>query len=609
MSGFLITGILDKEFSNDRFSIVQFYERRVRRIFPALISMLALVAFISWFVLLPLDFKEFGESLAATSLFLSNAYFNIKSGYFANSADFQPLLHTWSLGVEEQFYIVFPLICVLLYKFFPNKIKLFFFILWLVSFLSATDLIVDASSKNKFYLPWYRAWEFLTGSLLAVGFGKSIIQKIPTQVLSFIGLTMIVVPVFLYTKNTPFPGLTAVPPVIGTALIILSGMKAQDTFVYKILSLQPVRYMGKISYSLYLWHWPPLVFVFYISGGQSTLFTNTIAVAIAVLIASLSYRFIETPFRNKNFLNRMVLFSNASIFIVLALAFGVMARVGNGIPERLPEDVAKVSQVALDINPLRKECDRRSTEQVKTGDVCQIGAQGISPSFAVVGDSFGDAFIPGFDYAGTSKGKSGLVYTYSGCYPLLGTMQGNGKCDRYYTEVVEKLRKSDDIKKVFLVARWSSAVEASRVGLNTRNDMFLTNKDVTELSVESTRLVFQQGLETLLASLEDKEIYIVAFIPEQHINVPRAAGIAKLVGNEVNIQVSRESFEKRQLKTRDLLTSISQENTANIIDVSSLMCDEHSCLATKDEIPLYVDDNHISTSTAVELSSLFIDVM
>lgn len=605
ISGFLITQILQREFLTDSFSLIQFYDRRIRRIFPALFVMLTVVALISSFILLPLDFKEFGESLAATSLFLSNAYFSIKSGYFANNADYQPLLHTWSLGVEEQFYIFFPMFCYLILKLCKKRLKLAFAILWMFSFLLSINLFFDFPDKQLFYMPWFRGWEFLTGSLIATGVGKVLLQRFSSEVLSFGGLLLIMLPILLYSKETPFPGLTALPPVMGTALIILSGFDKKTTFVAKLLCLPFMRYMGKISYSLYLWHWPPLVFVFYLSNGDSSLLLNTLAICFSVVIASMSYSYVETPFRNRSFLSKRVVFGSSVFLIICSMAFGIAARIGNGLPQRLPADVAQISEVALDINPKRKQCDRKTPMEIKLGEVCKIGDVSTEPNFAVIGDSFGDAFIPGFNYLGQHDGHGGLVYTYSGCYPLIGTTQGNGKCSAFYSAALNDLYKKEYVETVFLVARWTSAIEASRVGFNTRNDMFLTSAEDTELSIQTTRKVFMQGLRRMLDRLKNKKVYLVAFIPEQHTNVPRTYGLAKLLDTEVDASVSKSSFDRRQKATRQILKQVSDEYGVSIIDVSVKLCDELKCSATKNGLPLYVDDNHISSSTAIDLSSLF----
>ena len=605
ISGYLITQILLRELEASNFSVIQFYERRIRRIFPALFFMLLIVTGISWFVLLPVDFKEYGESLAATSVFLSNGYFNIKSGYFANSAELRPLLHTWSLGVEEQFYIVFPIICAVIIKWFKTNLKLVLITCWIISFIFSSNLILDIPDQQRFYLPWFRAWEFLTGSLLALGVGKAILKKLPSEFAMICGLLFIFIPVFTYTKTTPFPGLTALPPVLGAALIILAGSTNKQPITAKLLTFSSIRYMGKISYSLYLWHWPPLVFVFYLAGGESNWLANAVAVLLALLLASASYYFIETPFRNKHFISKPVIFATATMLMVMSLAFGVTTRIGEGLPWRLPPEVAKVSQVALDINPLRNKCDRKSPAQIAAGEICRIGDSDAGVSYAVVGDSFADAFIPGFNAAGISQGASGYVYTYSGCYPLIGTLQGGGKCHDFYTAALDRIVNDNNIEKVFLVARWSSAIEASRVGFNTRSDMYLTDEIEKTESLEVTRRVFERGMRRVLELLQSKKIIVVAMIPEQETNIPRALGVATLVGNEIEIGLSRAAYDTRKQHTRTILQSLGSDYNFTLIDVGEVMCDEHLCRAIENNVPLYVDDNHISRNTAIKLQGLF----
>jgi peptidoglycan/LPS O-acetylase OafA/YrhL len=214
ISGYLITGIIVNDLHKDRFSILGFYDRRIRRIFPALFVMTIFTSIVSWFVLLPVEFKEYGESLTAMSFFASNVYFYFKSGYFDHQSTLRPLLHTWSLAVEEQYYVLFPPLMMILYRINRGIVPYVCTAVWAAS-LAATLHEIGIEQKAAFYLPQYRAWELLTGSLLTIRLFKATENAPLAQGLSILGLAGILGPIFLYTADTQFPGAAAISPVCG----------------------------------------------------------------------------------------------------------------------------------------------------------------------------------------------------------------------------------------------------------------------------------------------------------------------------------------------------------------------------------------------------------
>ncbi|WP_083392593.1 acyltransferase family protein [Rhodobacter xanthinilyticus] len=611
ISGYLITGILFKEVSTDRFSIFGFYERRMKRILPALYAMVAVISVICWFLLMPVDYKEYGESLAGVGLFISNFYFFIKSGYFETSSEFRPLLHTWSLGVEEQFYIVFPLLLWLLARLrLLHRAVPILAVLWLVSLLSNEF----GSVNGRFYLPWFRAWELLTGSLIAILLrGEGIrLPATARQILGAAAVLMIIAPIFLYTPETPFPGLTALPPVLGAALLIKLGEGTPNSLPLgsRALALRPVVYIGKISYSLYLWHWPPLVFLRYGSPAEPSPMAELGAVVLAFGMAVLSYHYVEQPIRKAEGLSRRFVLASGTAACLIALVFGASARVFDGLPGRLPDQVAAISQTGLDINPDRNRCDSRFFETLENGRPCVGGAKGAVPTFAVVGDSFADAMTPAVLKAGETIGLAGYQITFGGCYPLLGVSGAGSKCGDYFQRAADFLAEHDEITHVVLIARWSSAYEASRFGLNAGSGHYITDAKHTGHSLDDTRGAVHDGLIRMIEAVGDKQIAIAAFIPEQAMNVPRSAGVARLFGRQTDLGISKTTFEVRQTHARASLSAVSKQTGAELVDVGRVMCNADSCPATREDgLPLYVDDNHVSRTTAVALAPLFLDFL
>ncbi len=334
ISGYLITTIISAELAAGTFTLAAFYERRIRRILPALFFvMLACLPF-AWWLLLPHELVAFGRSLIAVVVFVSNLLFWQDSDYFAADSELIPLLHTWSLAVEEQYYVLFPLLLMLCWHLGRRKLML---IITLIAALSLGLAITLASgvgdAATNFYLLPSRAWELMTGAACAF-----YLQRYPLRQsrlgagLSLAGLCLIVGSIIGLDDSVPFPGLYAIPPVLGTALIIISAHSRSG--VGRMLSLKALVALGLLSYSAYLWHQPLFAFTrLYLADEPSHLLMLSLA-ASAFVLAFISWRFIEKPFRNrKNFSQRQIFLmalAASSALIVLALSFILL----DGMPER-----------------------------------------------------------------------------------------------------------------------------------------------------------------------------------------------------------------------------------------------------------------------------------
>lgn len=299
ISGFLITGIIRHGMEKGHYSVREFYERRIRRILPAFVAVTLVTLLLGWWLLLPDDFKAYGTSLWSSALFGSNIAFWQSSGdYFATPSEHQPLLHMWSLSVEEQFYIFFPLLIFALYKF---KVQRFAIPFLLAIFLISLAISVYGAvyvPVATFYLLPTRAWELLAGGLLAYGIVSAPQNRIQAEIENLVGLALIVASIFLLNSHSFFPGAAAVLPVLGAVLILHAGTGNWPTTVSNLLTLWPVRFIGLISYSLYLWHWPIIVFTRYylVEIGLPEMILMVLA---SVVVAAASWRYIEAPFRQR----------------------------------------------------------------------------------------------------------------------------------------------------------------------------------------------------------------------------------------------------------------------------------------------------------------------
>ena len=335
ISGFLITGIIRRGLTNESFSLAEFWERRIRRIFPALFVMVVATLAVGFRLLIPTELVDLGKSSVAQALLLANAFYWKTSGYFQDPAEFKPLLHTWSLAVEEQFYLFFPLALCFLKRLSSKRL---FALLAIVALISFTASVYGARYHHNFtfYLLPTRAWELLIGCMLAVLPWKCESSSLRDSAIATLGFLAIVFPIFLYDHKTPFPGLAAAPPVLGTAAIIFATANTPQVWLCRLLSLRPVVFIGLISYSLYLWHWPVVVYTKMHLGHlhwKSILFAS----AVSLALAALSWKFVETPLRRNTYLKqRRYLFFTTLALSGTTVAVGILFVSTKGASWRFP---------------------------------------------------------------------------------------------------------------------------------------------------------------------------------------------------------------------------------------------------------------------------------
>jgi peptidoglycan/LPS O-acetylase OafA/YrhL len=341
ISGFLIGSLVFKQIEQGAFSFAGFYLRRIRRLFPALFAMMAVTAVAAYFIVYPSRYEDFARSLAAATFSVSNIYFFATADYFDAPAVTKPLLHTWSLAVEEQFYLLFPPLALLLVRRAPKWAT------WAIALIGAVSLIWSAvatftSPNEAFYLLHARAWELALGILLARGVSVPMKTPVTRAAVAGLGLVMIAASVFVISRNMPFPGLTALPPCLGTAMVIAAGA-AGDNWVSRLLAWKPVVFVGLISYSLYLWHWPIIVLYHeYLGANFLALYQKFLLLPLIFAVSALSWKFIEQPFRRGPSPRGRVFASagfGASALTTLAAAILLL----HGLPGRFSPDVMRLA--------------------------------------------------------------------------------------------------------------------------------------------------------------------------------------------------------------------------------------------------------------------------
>lgn len=623
ISGYLITGILLREFREKRFSLATFYERRARRILPALFSVLLTCLAVGWFVLPPDMFKELAQSVLATVFFVSNIRFwDSTEDYFGAAAEWEPLLHTWSLSVEEQFYLVFPLLLCLVLRRHRSWLLVTVAGISGASF-AASIWATSAQPFANYFLTPFRVWELGLGALLALGAAPPIRRRGTGEFVAASGLIMILASVFCYGPSTPFPGLAALLPCVGAAAVIWSGAHSQPG-VSRILSLPIFVGVGLVSYSLYLWHWPLLVLMRLLNGSSELpLVWGLAAVVLSLILAFLSWKFIETPFRRggaagvprHSVVRLSAACAGATVFVALLI------NVSKGFPARLPENLLTTYSDAIERTPRQRACmDRLPSE-----GLCEFGSSDVSggrKQYLLWGDSHAAAFLPGFESWLRAFGTAGFAAVKSACAPLLGVvrveMGAAHGCDRFNSEVIRYLESREDIDTVILVARWALVVEGRRSSGESGPDAVLGRVQDPVLDALAADEGVQEaagnaGLTEygLAATVEriratGRNVLIVEGTPEISFSVPMAVVNAEFIGAELQAAPDRKDVERRNRQANEIIASVARQFGAQRASLLTDLCNPR-CRIQMDGIPLYRDDDHLSSFGAQALVPRLLD--
>ncbi len=604
ISGFLITSLIDREIGEHRFTLMHFYERRIRRIFPALTVVLFVIAVIAYFEFFPAVFKRFAESLGATSAFLSNVEFWREAGYFATIADQKPLLHTWSLAVEEQFYLFFPPLMILLARYSRRWMATVFLVIFAAS-LGLSVWTASAAPQAGFYLFPSRMWELLVGALIAVGAFPLVSHRLTNNAFAASGLAMIVCAVVLYTRDMPFPGAAALLPCLGAGLVIYAGA-AGNPAINRILSTRPMVFVGLISYSLYLWHWPLYVFGKYHFQRELMPLETIGLIAASFAIAMLSWRYVEQPFRRPGGVGpRRLIFLQAAAVTSISAVYGAAIYMTNGVPQRFAPDIQAL--LAPETQTQSTACGTAGSEQTPVGLMCKLGRPGRSVSFLVWGDSHARALGPAVDHAADRLGALGLFAPLEGCPPLLGMRWrdlGSDRCRRH-NDLIRAFLQEREIDTVILIAHWTWYAEGSQFGKENRAPVYFHDDESRDLSTAENREVFARSLRRTINDLRGKvrRIIIVGPVPEVASEVPTTLAWRRIRGLSEDIGATPSEFEARNASVMRNFAGFG--TSAAFVYPHRILCAEPRCTVARDGKPLYFDEEHLSRFGAESVSEVF----
>lgn len=592
ISGFLITGIILRDLNAGDFSFAHFYERRIKRIGPALFVTLTVVVIAGLFLLVPRDLYELGRSLAASVFFYANWLFYTQVGYFDGPAVEKPLLHTWSLAVEEQFYLICPVILFGLYRIAGRESLPRVIFGLLVLSLVASQFVLDRDPAQGFYLLPYRAWELLLGSFLAT------IYASPSRAIALsaaiLGFCAIVYSAAAYDTTTPFPGFHAAIPCGGAALLIFAGARQNPVSAF-VLSASPIRFVGKISYSLYLIHWPIFSFTRTAFDRDTTQVEGLAIIAVSIGLAALSWRFIETPARKAQVRFPALIRVTAAATLSLGLC-GILFHVTNGLPFR-------VSNRVIEADAAREGGQKKNVECGKDAALgrlgCAIGSppHGTRYDFAIWGDSHARHLALAFSGQAAERGLAGIVVSSGGCGPFTPDSKLLPGCVGDAEQIERWIKTQPDLKQVFLAGYWTKYVDEGVLTVPDYGDLARSHEGTGQPGLMPT-LRLLRSLNIQIAIVED--------VPTFPHNVGLCAARARMFSrsDQQCLTLAKAEFDRTERETSAILHAISDRFGIPLINTAHAFCDEDACHAERAGKIYYRDRTHLNKAGSRYLGSM-----
>jgi peptidoglycan/LPS O-acetylase OafA/YrhL len=606
ISGYLITSIILTEQQKGTFSLMSFYERRARRILPPLFVVVFACILFAWLWMLPAEMEDLAKSVMAVSTFTSNLFFWKKSGYFAPNGQLEPLFHTWSLAVEEQYYLLYPLFLFLTCRMAKH---------WMVSLLIAVGIMSLASAQwGAFHMPgatFYflptRGWEFAIGVLVAFylcdnGNRESSAQVLD-QVASLVGILLIAYAVFAFDEQTPWPSLYTLAPTLGTALVIL--FTREHTIVGRLLSNRALVGIGLISYGAFLWHYPLFAFA-RIRNIDAPNKTTLLALTVtAMLFAYISWRYLEQPIRNRRVFRQNTIFLSATIGSSVLLLVGSAGYFTKGMPGRWDSQVLRMESTQQDhlAQLYAGGCHLRGSETKLTK--CVRGESTATPAYAIWGDSHAGVLVHELEKSFVDKGLSALQYTKNDCPASVGlhvkpSKDKDSNCEQFTKFSIEDLA-DNQIQTVIIASRWLQYIEGHdgrqslRVATN-KNDLY-AQPDIDSGAVVATYI---NAIRSLLEALY--RVILIYPVPESEWDVPKS--LVRLMTytdlEPLSLAADYHRVSQRLNKINEAFDSIGDHPNLARIKPEKLLCGRfnRNCLAHLNGIPLYFDKDHLTNTGA-----------
>jgi peptidoglycan/LPS O-acetylase OafA/YrhL len=627
ISGYLITSIIISQKQAGTFTLATFYERRARRILPALFVVMAACLPFAWMWMFPEEMKDFSRSLMAVSGFVSNILFWRESGYFVTAAELKPLLHTWSLAVEEQFYVLYPLFLIFLYRFGWRWVVGAMFVVFVVSFAGAQWGSSHKPIANFYSLPT-RAWELIIGFFIALVPNSShawatnagLNRFSLNQYGSLFGLLLIAFGVFYFNRETPHPSVYTLIPTVGAACVIMFATPV--TLVGRLLSNRILVFVGSISYATYLWHQPLFAFARLRSINEPSTLVFVGLTLTAMVLATFSLRFLELPFRNPKFISRKGIFSAALTGTLCFFILGALWYTKSGLPDRFSADLypkffpKKTNESAA--------CNLAPVESARTLQYCYFGDTNASRTVALYGDSHAQTLFSELDSDFKTHEIRGLRVYMTNCEPIPKILIANKsdksnhlqqkECLETYSSLLNYLKQN--VSGVIIGLRWTmrmypvaGSVDELAFNNGQGGREHIEPRKYTTLDLNGTPSLEGAGkkdaIDMLLRTMNElnKPVFVIHPIPEVGWDIPKYNFVSYLnvKSTPMSISTSHERFKNRNSFVNDALNNV--QNYQNLIHIKPErhLCDslmKGRCVAQWNGTPLYYDDDHLSNAGA-----------
>ena len=576
ISGYLMTSIIISKFDKRRFNLMDFYLARVNRIIPALAFLCATLLLIGLLTLSPVEYSKLGKQAASSVLFLSNIIYYRDSGYFAESSLENWLLHTWSLSVEWQFYLLYPVALLVLNRLLSrDKLKVAIVCATFLSLVLSAWLTPKNPSLSYYALPT-RAWEMLIGGL-AFLYPIKIYESL-RKPLAVIGVILILISCFVFSEKTSWPGISALLPVAGAYLIIIANRNENI-----LLNNRLFQALGTWSYSIYLWHWPLVVFIYKNELNEAFAIAGFI---LSIALGYLSYRFIETiKFDDRNSSIRTFVANKPLIFATFLALVGSFSFFTNGFIHRAPTTYQNLIE-DVEASPLRNRC--HTNEYVAPEEACEYFVEG-NTTWATIGDSHSVelAYALGQELKATNEGLK--HFSFSGCRPSYGKSEGFSKCAKWYNSSLEFIADEPKIQNVVFVHRYSYQL----VGGSNK-----TYPDLRNLKFDNESVELLQNIDRAIHKLASSKqrVYVLYPIPELPTHITKLIDRELSVNGElVSIEGTERSwYEERNAVIINHFKSANYPDNVVLINPANYFCGSEACFSTKGGHSLYFDDNHVS---------------
>ncbi|MEX0740627.1 MAG: acyltransferase family protein [Pseudohongiella sp.] len=599
VSGYLMTAMIVTRLQAQTFQLGRFYLARAGRIVPALAALIGTLLALGWWLLPQSDYHELADNSVYALIFIANIRFQRDAGYFAPASHDNWLLHTWSLGVEAQFYLLLPLFILLIWRIRPGQRQLLIFIVVvLLMSLARSVWLAYNSPDSAFFLLQSRAWQLLTGAAAFLLSQHRLVRQGPqfARLLSASGLLLILGTALTVNASTRWPGLLAIVPVAGTALILMTARQSAW------MRLAPVHYLGLSSYSIYLWHWPVFVALAFLGMTDNAL-AIIAGMTLAIALGLLSWRVIENPTRRSRKPGTAL-----TLIIAVTLVPAIWIDQLKGVPGRLSPAVEHAEAEARNFDDRRGECLARNGFDFPW---CQYGGPDIQA--IVVGDSHASTVFTAAALAveqGTTNPGAGIrASSHNGCATLLdgNSIDNADGCRAFNRFLREQIQTMPAAIPLIIVNRSSiyhlgSAVPASD---DFRRPLIFYQRRQSRPSAQLTQQYREDLIATACHFAEQRPVYLLRPIPEMPVDVPRSMARRHLLNRAGEVRLSRAAYDQRHAAVWQAQDQAAQHCGVRILDPTQALCDEEYCYGSEDGRPLYYDEDHLSEYGNKKLVPLF----